>query len=74
MDQVLKGITQMAMPGDGKFNYPTDKKRTKQTTEAMITAEKNLDLFWSRFDMTWKRLAGKNIGDCMGDHSPRQKE
>jgi hypothetical protein len=73
MDQVLKGITQMAMPGDGKFNYPTDKKRTKQTTEAMITAEKNLDLFWSRFDVNWKRLAGKNISDCMGDHAPRQK-
>ena len=63
----------MAMPGDGKFNYPTDKKRTKQTTEAMITAEKNLDLFWSRFDVNWKRLAGKNISDCMGDHAPRQK-
>jgi len=63
----------MAMPGDGKFNYPTDKKRTKQTTEAMMTAEKNLDLFWSRFDVNWKRLAGKNISDCMGDHAPRQK-
>ena len=63
----------MAMPGDGKFNYPTDKKRTKQTTETMITAEKNLDLFWSRFDVNWKRLAGKNISDCMGDHAPRQK-
>ena len=63
----------MAMPGDGKFNYPTDKKRTKQTTETMITAEKNLDLFWSRFDVNWKRLAGKNIGNCMGDHAPKQK-
>jgi hypothetical protein len=73
MDQVLKGITQMAMPGDSKFNYPTDKKRTKQTTEAMIAAEKNLDLFWSRFDVNWKRLAGKNILACMGDHSPKQK-
>jgi hypothetical protein len=73
MDHVMKGITQLAMPGGGKFNYPTDKKRTKQTTEAMMTAEKNLDLFWFRFDVNWKRLAGQSIADCMGDHTPRQK-
>ncbi|PMD34550.1 hypothetical protein L207DRAFT_588074 [Hyaloscypha variabilis F] len=72
MDRVMQGITQLAMPKDGKFDYPIDKKRTKVTTEAMINAEKNLDLFWSKFDANWRRLAGKNIDKCMGDHTPRQ--
>jgi hypothetical protein len=72
MDRVMLGITQLAMPKDGKFDYPIDKKRTKQTTEAMINAEKNLDLFWIKFDANWRRLAGKNIDKCMGDHNPGQ--
>src|SRR6202167_4940600 len=72
MDRVMLGITQLAMPKDGKFDYPIDKKRTKQTTEAMINAEKNLDFFWIKFDANWRRLAGKNIDKCMGDHKPGQ--
>ena len=72
MDRVMLGITQLAMPKDGKFNYPVEKKRTKETTEAMIKAEKNFDLFWGKFDANWRRLAGKNIHKCMGDHTPRQ--
>jgi hypothetical protein len=73
MDMVLKGITQMAMPGDRKFDYPVDKKRTKQTTDKMIAAEKNLDMFWARFDANWKRISKKSIDNCMGDHKPRQR-
>lgn len=74
MDAVLNGITQLAMPRDRKFDYPVDKKRTKQTTEKMITAEKNLDIFWAKFDSNWRKLAGKGINACMGDHTPRQRE
>ncbi|KAE8443360.1 hypothetical protein EG329_001918 [Mollisiaceae sp. DMI_Dod_QoI] len=74
MDMVMNNITQLAMPGDRKFEYPVDKKRTKQTTEKMITAEKNLDIFWFRFDANWKKLAGKTIDKCMGDHAPRKRE
>ncbi|TVY91154.1 hypothetical protein LAWI1_G003284 [Lachnellula willkommii] len=73
MDQVLKGIVPLAMPGDRKFDYPVDKKRTKQSTETMRKAEANLDLFWAKFDSNWRRLAGKNIDNCMGDHTPRHK-
>ncbi|TVY81496.1 hypothetical protein LSUE1_G004095 [Lachnellula suecica] len=73
MDTVMSGITHLAMPHDRKFYYPVDKKRTKQTTDAMISAEQNLDLFWSRFDANWKRLAKRDIESCMGDHTPRQR-
>lgn len=74
MDRVLDGITHLGMPGDGRFAYPVDKKRTQQNTEKMILAENNLDLFWSKFDSNYRKLAGKNITACMGDHTPRQRE
>lgn len=73
MDRVLKGIVPFAMPGDRKFEYPVDRKRTKQSTEAMRKAEANLDLFWSKFDANWKNYAGRRIDDCMGYHTPRNK-
>ncbi|KAG0050122.1 hypothetical protein BGZ83_005081 [Gryganskiella cystojenkinii] len=37
-------------PTSGRFFYPVDKRRTKETTEAMQKAEKNLDAFWAVFD------------------------
>ncbi|KAF9945186.1 hypothetical protein BGZ72_001585 [Mortierella alpina] len=39
-----------ADPSNGKFFYPVEKRRTKETTEAMQQAEKNLDDFWERLD------------------------
>lgn len=74
MDEVLLGITPLAMPGDRKFYYPVEKKRTKENTEKMIEAERKLDYFWLKFDANWRRLAGKSINACMGDHTPRQRE
>lgn len=73
MDNVLKGIVPLAMPRDGKFKYPINKKRTKQNTEQMILAEKNLDYFWSKFDANWKKLTRKNINACFGSHPPRKR-
>ncbi|KAF7952687.1 hypothetical protein EAE96_005918 [Botrytis aclada] len=73
MDSVLKGIVQYCMPGDGKFRYPVNKKRTKQNTEQMISAERNLDFFWEKFDANWKKLTRKNIDACFGGHPPRKR-
>lgn len=73
MDYVMNGITELAMPGDRKFNYPVDKKRNKENTDKMIAAEKNLDYFWSKFDANWKNLAKKSIMLCMAD-IPKQRE
>ncbi|RDL38913.1 Uncharacterized protein BP5553_03253 [Venustampulla echinocandica] len=73
MDYVLKGIAELAMPKDEKFYYPTDKKRTSQTTDAMIKAERNLDLFWSRYNLNWKRIARKTVDASMGDHIPSHR-
>ncbi|KAF7920988.1 hypothetical protein BELL_0534g00060 [Botrytis elliptica] len=73
MNSVLKGIVPYCMPGDGKFKYPVNKKRTKQSTEQMILAEKNLDFFWGKFDANWKKLTRKNIDACFGGHPPRKR-
>jgi hypothetical protein len=73
MDNVIIGITEFAMPGDGKFNCPTDKKRTKQATEAMIKAENNLDLFWGKFDRNWRKVTGKSVDMSMGKHIPKRR-
>ncbi|TGO08047.1 hypothetical protein BTUL_0229g00150 [Botrytis tulipae] len=73
IDSVLRGIVPYCMPGDGKFKYPVNKKRTKQSTEQMILAEKNLDFFWEKFDANWKKLTRKNIDRCFGGHPPRKR-
>lgn len=73
MNRVMKGIVELVIPVNGKFSYPIDKKRTAQTTDRMMASEENLDHFWSKFDQNWKRLAKKDIIDCMGDHTPKFK-
>ncbi|KAF7870198.1 uncharacterized protein EAF02_009388 [Botrytis sinoallii] len=74
MNSVLRGIVPYCMPGDGKFKYPVNKKCTKQSTEQMILAEKNLDFFWEKFDANWKKLTRKNIDACFGGNPPRKRE
>ncbi|KAB8075126.1 hypothetical protein BDV29DRAFT_172510 [Aspergillus leporis] len=37
-------------PSDGRFNYPVDKRRTRETTVIMQRAEANLDAFWKKAD------------------------
>ena len=56
---VLEGtsIASFGIPQDKKFFYPVDKRRTKENTEAMRAAEKNLDLFWQKVD---RHMTGKS--------------
>lgn len=37
-------------PTSGKFSYPVNKRRTKESTGAMQRAERNLDNFWAIYD------------------------
>ncbi|KAE8348864.1 hypothetical protein BDV28DRAFT_142538 [Aspergillus coremiiformis] len=37
-------------PSDGRFYYPVDKRRTRETTGALQRAEANLDAFWKKAD------------------------
>ncbi|TVY46706.1 hypothetical protein LOCC1_G004658 [Lachnellula occidentalis] len=49
-------------PTEGRFHYPSDKKRTKQNTESMRTAEHNLDVFWANVDETCRSKTGRSFG------------
>lgn len=40
----------LALPTNGRFHYPVDKRRTKENHEAMQIAERNLDEFWGQVD------------------------
>ncbi|CAK1357618.1 uncharacterized protein RHO25_008276 [Cercospora beticola] len=46
-------------PTTERFGYPVDKRRTKETTDAMRLAEQNLDTFWNKVD----ELVHRNAGD-----------
>lgn len=50
-------------PTEGRFYYPSDKKRTEQNTESMRKAEHNLDVFWENFDQIYRRENGKSLGE-----------
>jgi hypothetical protein len=45
-------------PKDGKFDYPADQRRTRETVSAMIAAETALDAFWKAAKRHWMRYAG----------------
>jgi hypothetical protein len=45
-------------PKDGKFNYPADQRRTRETVSAMIAAETALDAFWKAANRHWMRYVG----------------
>lgn len=70
MNTSVTGITQHGMPADGKFNYTSDKRRTKYNAEKMLQAEKNLDHFWNLYDTRRRTKVGKTIDASMGEHVP----
>jgi hypothetical protein len=45
-------------PRDGKFYYPADQRRTRETVNAMVAAETALDAFWKAANAHWIRYVG----------------
>ena len=54
----VHGAASLVNPSNGCFAYPADKRRTKETAEAMQRAEQNLDEFWAYIDQVMYRKAG----------------
>ncbi|KAJ4300156.1 hypothetical protein N0V88_002825 [Collariella sp. IMI 366227] len=48
----------LANPSGKRFFYPNEKRRTKETVEALRQAEANLDAFWEKFDRSLYSQAG----------------
>ncbi|KAK2808756.1 hypothetical protein FQN50_004428 [Emmonsiellopsis sp. PD_5] len=70
-DDLLK--LQLETPLDGKFTYPSDKRRTQQHVEAMRRAEENLDLFWEKIDQHYKKKSGKTLLETLQHLLPRDR-
>jgi hypothetical protein len=47
-------LSPLGSPLEGRFYYPSDKRRTKEVTGSMRLAEHNLDIFWSHIDKSYK--------------------
>lgn len=47
---ISNSVTSLGTPSGSRFYYPVDKRRTRENTESMRTAEKNLDDFWRAMD------------------------
>ncbi|KAL9618972.1 MAG: hypothetical protein Q9160_006366 [Pyrenula sp. 1 TL-2023] len=43
-------LADLGTPGGRRFFYPADKRRTKENTQALRSAEDNLNAFWSAVD------------------------
>ncbi|EPE05514.1 hypothetical protein F503_02253 [Ophiostoma piceae UAMH 11346] len=54
----VHGAASLVDPSSGRFAYPVDKRRTKETVEAMQRAELNLDKFWLYIDQVMHLKAG----------------
>ncbi|KAF9578058.1 hypothetical protein BGW38_006363, partial [Lunasporangiospora selenospora] len=53
VEEAFKSINMShAEPSDKKFYYPVEKRKTKENTEAMQYAERNLDAIWNALDST----------------------
>lgn len=44
---LFEALNTLGDPADGKFHYPADKRRTRDTVEALRKAEWHLDVFWT---------------------------
>ena len=58
-------VARFGNPSDGRFHYPSDKRRTKATTESLRKAEANLDLFWGAIDGHYRRKIGKSLQEIV---------
>jgi hypothetical protein len=54
-------VAKFGSPTEGRFYYPSDKRRTKAATESLRKAEANLDLFWEKIDDHYRRKIGKSL-------------
>ncbi|KAK4507077.1 hypothetical protein PRZ48_000811 [Zasmidium cellare] len=59
-------------PVDGRFHYPSEKRRSKKNHDAMRAAERNLDAFWHKVDTNleikrqWRLAHLKECDQCCG--------
>ncbi|KAI9879339.1 MAG: hypothetical protein M1830_008799 [Pleopsidium flavum] len=53
-------LANVGTPSEGRFHYPSDKRRTQQSIRAMREAEQHLDLFWRTADQQFASKIGRS--------------
>ena len=67
-------LAKFGTPSEGRFHYPSDKRRTRENTNAMRQAESDLDVFWQTIDQHFMGKTGKTLHQliqrpCLDDHN-----
>jgi len=62
---LARSLPALGSPENGRFFYPSDKRRNKQNTEAMRKAEGYLDAFWENVDNHYRRKAGTSLDEAV---------
>ncbi|KAM0135192.1 hypothetical protein ACHAO1_005277 [Botrytis cinerea] len=57
LKEAFRTLGVLGDPTDGRYNYPCEQRRTKKITEAMQSAERKLDYFWTKVDYNYRKAA-----------------
>ncbi|KAH7416628.1 hypothetical protein BKA64DRAFT_701417 [Cadophora sp. MPI-SDFR-AT-0126] len=66
-------FAKLATPTCDRFNYPSNKRRTKENTEIMRRSEQNLDLFWE-LDKSYRKVTKKSLNQGCPTPSRKTRE
>ena len=65
-ESLLIRVAKLGDPSGSRFNYPSDKRRTKENTATLIQTEQNLDNFWAAIDRLVYNGCGSLDGTAVG--------
>jgi len=66
-------LAKVGDPSDGRFSYPSDKRRTKKTTDAMRKAEENLDSVWQIVDQFYEKKTRSTLSQLFRHLFPQSR-
>ncbi|KGO36367.1 hypothetical protein PEX1_018120 [Penicillium expansum] len=64
---LLNRTAHLGDPSSGKFTYPIEKRRTKESVQALLSAEAHLDAFWAEIDRNLITKPGHSSDTAVGN-------
>ncbi|KAJ5505984.1 hypothetical protein N7453_004941, partial [Penicillium expansum] len=64
---LLNRTAHLGDPSSGKFTYPIEKRRTKESVQALRSAEAHLDAFWAEIDRNLITKPGHSSDTAVGN-------
>ncbi|KAF5871548.1 uncharacterized protein Bfra_008067 [Botrytis fragariae] len=59
------GLADFGSSAEGRFHYPSEKRRNEQNRESKRKAEQNLDGFWQKTDEVYQRNTGQTLNQAV---------